>query len=331
MSFGGGGGSDERYGGSRVMQEMALTPQQQRLANPIIDMIIEQVGQPAPAFGDLTAEEQAGIRGQVPDYLAQADPRFAEMGMGALENLSGGQEDVFDPIYDYTQRMFEDVVAPEVMERFAGMGAAMSGGAAQALAREGGTLALGMGAEMAPLWLQSQAALPGLAQGLGAYEQQTRQEPLTVAQEIFEAQQPYANPYLNLTEKVLPYSGVHQANLLGTRQDDENFGEGMLRGMAPMLGAGIGGAMMGWCDERIKEHFEPIEDALDKIDKITGNKYNYIGDKERSAGVIAQDIEKVLPEAVKEVNGVKFVRYDAVIALLVEGMKELRREMKKGA
>jgi len=330
MGIGGGGGSDERYGGSRVMQEMALTPQQQRLANPIIDMIIEQVGQGSPAFGDLSPQEQAGIRAQVPDYLAEADPRYGEMGLGALENLSGGQEEVFDPIYDYTQRMFEDVVTPEVMERFAGFGGAMSGGAAQALAREGGTLALGMGAEMAPLWLQSQAALPGLAQSQGLYEQQTRQEPLTQAQDIFQAQQPYANPYLGLTEKVLPYSGVHQANLLGTRQDDENFGEGMMRGMAPMAGMAIGSMMMG-SDERIKEHFEPLESALDKIDKITGKTYKYIGQKDRSAGVIAQDVEKVLPEAVREVDGVKFVRYDAVIALLVEGMKELRQEMKKGA
>ena len=42
---------------------------------------------------------------------------------------------------------------------------------------------------------------------------------------------------------------------------------------------------------------------------------------------MAQELEEVLPDAVSEINGVKFVRYDAVIALLIEAVNELRRKV----
>jgi len=43
---------------------------------------------------------------------------------------------------------------------------------------------------------------------------------------------------------------------------------------------------------------------------------------------MAQDIETVLPDAVSEINGVKVLRYDAVVGLLVNAENELRQEMK---
>ena len=39
---------------------------------------------------------------------------------------------------------------------------------------------------------------------------------------------------------------------------------------------------------------------------------------------MAQDLEKVMPDAVSEVNGIKMVRYDAVVALLISAVNELQ-------
>lgn len=82
-------------------------------------------------------------------------------------------------------------------------------------------------------------------------------------------------------------------------------------------------------DVRIKENIKPVTDALDKVAKLSGYSYNYKFNApgNRNGGVMAQDVEKVLPDAVSEINGVKFVRYDAVVGLLVEAIKELHREI----
>ena len=81
-------------------------------------------------------------------------------------------------------------------------------------------------------------------------------------------------------------------------------------------------------DRALKENLQIINNALDKVSQVNGYTFNYI-DKpdERSVGVIAQEIEKVLPEVVfdhERNNGTyKAVRYDNVIPLLIEAIKEL--------
>jgi hypothetical protein len=83
-------------------------------------------------------------------------------------------------------------------------------------------------------------------------------------------------------------------------------------------------------DISLKENIEPIENALDKVSEIGGYTFNYIDtpEKGRVPGVIAQELEKVLPEAVYETDeGYKAVRYDNTIALLIEAIKELKQEV----
>lgn len=82
-------------------------------------------------------------------------------------------------------------------------------------------------------------------------------------------------------------------------------------------------------DIRIKENIATIDSPLEKLKKLTGYTYNYIDSppESRNGGVMAQDLEQVLPDAVTEIDGVKFVRYDAVIALLVNAVNELREKI----
>jgi hypothetical protein len=90
-------------------------------------------------------------------------------------------------------------------------------------------------------------------------------------------------------------------------------------------------------DIRFKENIVPIQDALDKIFKISGNTYNWKeenkiehGYEGNDVGVIAQEIEAVLPQLVQtRENGFKAVKYDKLVALLIEGIKEQQQQIGK--
>lgn len=89
-------------------------------------------------------------------------------------------------------------------------------------------------------------------------------------------------------------------------------------------------------DENKKENIEIIPDALNKISELKGVTFNYIKDGKRSTGLIAQDLEKVLPEVVYEATDLedkndkfKAVNYGNTVGLLVEGIKELKERNEK--
>lgn len=84
-------------------------------------------------------------------------------------------------------------------------------------------------------------------------------------------------------------------------------------------------------DQRLKENVMPIENALEKVKTLTGVEFDW---KEKTAhvhgyhghdvGIIAQDVQAVLPEAVRtNESGYLSVRYEKMIALLIEANKEL--------
>jgi hypothetical protein len=80
-------------------------------------------------------------------------------------------------------------------------------------------------------------------------------------------------------------------------------------------------------DERLKDNIEVIEDPLSKVLSISGNTFDWNEKSNKSGhdvGLIAQEIEEVLPEAVTtRDNGYLAVDYHKVVPLLVEAMKEL--------
>lgn len=84
-------------------------------------------------------------------------------------------------------------------------------------------------------------------------------------------------------------------------------------------------------DMRYKTNIETINDALDKVDKIRGVYFNRKNENEevstRNMGVIADEIEKVLPEVVYEKHSIKSVAYQNIIGLLIQAIKELKSEV----
>jgi hypothetical protein len=86
------------------------------------------------------------------------------------------------------------------------------------------------------------------------------------------------------------------------------------------------GDLIAFSDERLKNNIETIPNALEKILQLRGVTFTKIdGDNRRHVGVIAQEVEKVLPEVVyTDEFGMKSVAYGNLIALLIEAIKELK-------
>jgi hypothetical protein len=108
-----------------------------------------------------------------------------------------------------------------------------------------------------------------------------------------------------------------------------------------------------YSDERLKDNIEVIPNALEKVLSLRGVTYNSnqlaesfgFVNKERQVGVIAGDVEKILPEAVKPApfdmmlfentmisksgQNYKTVQYEKLVPLLIEAIKELNNEIKQ--
>lgn len=88
-------------------------------------------------------------------------------------------------------------------------------------------------------------------------------------------------------------------------------------------------------DKRLKNDIIPITDSLGKISKIGG--YSFVWNEEtqniykgKDYGVIAQEIEEILPELVDtRDNGYKAVKYDKLVSLLIEGIKDLSKQVEE--
>ena len=85
-------------------------------------------------------------------------------------------------------------------------------------------------------------------------------------------------------------------------------------------------------DERFKDNIKPISEPLWKLSKIGGYTFDWNDNQDvykgHDVGVIAQEIHKVLPEVVGEKNdGYLGVKYEKIVPLLIESIKELKQEV----
>jgi hypothetical protein len=89
-------------------------------------------------------------------------------------------------------------------------------------------------------------------------------------------------------------------------------------------------------DMRLKKDIVKIDNALNKVAALNGYTFEYIHDGKKSGGVIAQEVEKVMPSAVTEMKlplksdddqEYKVVQYDQLHGLLIEAIKELKAEI----
>ena len=130
--------------------------------------------------------------------------------------------------------------------------------------------------------------------------------------------------------------GWNTANTFGVRVDSTRSLSGGPVTATTITASGDITAFSG-SDKRLKTNIIKIENALDKVNKISGITYDWTEEalksrkmeeeafgRRREAGVIAQEIEEVLPEVVIDRDdGYKAVRYEKLVPLLIEAIKEM--------
>jgi putative lipoic acid-binding regulatory protein len=89
----------------------------------------------------------------------------------------------------------------------------------------------------------------------------------------------------------------------------------------------ITGTLSQNSDIVLKENVEDIDGALEKVKQLRGVEFNMIGDDKKQLGVIAQEVEKVLPELVTEKDNIRSVAYGNIAAVLIEAIKEQQNQI----
>ena len=89
-------------------------------------------------------------------------------------------------------------------------------------------------------------------------------------------------------------------------------------------------------DKRLKDNLIKIGNPLDKISQLNGYEFDWIAkegiheNEGHDVGVIAQEVEKVLPEVVQtRESGYKAVKYEKIVPLLIESIKELKQRVEE--
>ena len=81
-------------------------------------------------------------------------------------------------------------------------------------------------------------------------------------------------------------------------------------------------------DERLKENVKTIDDALSKVRSLRGVEYDHKKTRDHCLGLIAQEVEEVIPDVVYEdALGTKSVAYQNIVALLIEAVKDQQRQI----
>jgi len=124
-------------------------------------------------------------------------------------------------------------------------------------------------------------------------------------------------------------TGIKQANITSGSFDYINA-----TGLMTASGLETSGDIVafGSSDRELKDNIQPIENPLEKMEKIGG--YTFVwNDKQnvykgKDIGVVAQEIQSVLPEIVAtRANGYLGVKYEKIVPLLIESIKELKQEI----
>jgi hypothetical protein len=81
-------------------------------------------------------------------------------------------------------------------------------------------------------------------------------------------------------------------------------------------------------DERLKYNIKPIENSIDKVSSLNPVSFVWSTNNQSDFGLIAQEVEKIYPEFVKEnMSGFKTIKYNSLIALLIKSVQDLKAEL----
>lgn len=176
--------------------------------------------------------------------------------------------------------------------------------------------AAGMAPQLADQRFQELARLSGVGQQQRQMQQAQIQAQRDFINELNAAQQARLQARVAATGLTPTQTGQTQTSSPSTIESISN------------LGTAAALAKMAFSDERMKENVEQIQDPITKVNMLDGVTFNYKDQPGRAAGLMAQDVERVLPMAVEETeSGMKAVNYAQVTGLLTEAVKELSNKV----
>ena len=82
-------------------------------------------------------------------------------------------------------------------------------------------------------------------------------------------------------------------------------------------------------DKTLKTNIRPIENSVALVQRLQGVRFDWLENNKPSLGLIAQEVEEVIPELVETDNGIKSVSYSNMIGVLVEAIKEQQNQIEE--
>ena len=125
-------------------------------------------------------------------------------------------------------------------------------------------------------------------------------------------------------------SMISDADMLFVGNDGGSEVTALTLDMSEAGAATFNNNVTAFSDARLKDNIETLEDGLAKVEQLRG--VTYTRDGKENIGVIAQEVEKILPEIVLTADdemGTKSVDYSRITAVLIEAVKELSAKVKK--
>ena len=157
--------------------------------------------------------------------------------------------------------------------------------------------------------LQNRYGAASAMMGLGGAQQNLMQQYLNAQREEFMRRINYPMQQLAISQGAVSAS-PYNVTQYGTQQGRQSLWD-------------VVGNVFS--DERMKYNIKPIRNPLDKVKRMEGVTFNWKDDDVEDGSIIAQDVEKVMPEAVSmdEESGMRKVSMPQMVGVLTEAVKEL--------
>ena len=143
----------------------------------------------------------------------------------------------------------------------------------------------------------------------------------------------YARFFRNVTDSDLVIRSIVQdEDIFFQGNDGGTFFNALTLDMSEAGAATFNNDVTAFSDARLKENVSTIENALDKVDNLRGVNYTHKETGKEKIGVIAQEVEEILPQIVLTANDemqTKSVDYGKLCAVLIEAVKELKKEVEE--
>ena len=132
-----------------------------------------------------------------------------------------------------------------------------------------------------------------------------------------------SNDHINFTDNTRMDITINNSNEFRFESDGDFHADGDVYAFSTTVAS----------DENLKKDIVTVADAVTKVEALKGVTFKWNKNDADSAGVIAQDVEKVLPQVVKTVadidgNNYKAVNYSGLTSILIEAIKDLSARVK---